>query len=64
MVTHDISEAISLAKRVIILSKRPAYIKRELNLVFSPNADTPFKKRKEENFRKYFDEIWRDLDEQ
>jgi NitT/TauT family transport system ATP-binding protein len=64
MVTHDISEAISLAKRVIILSKRPAYIKRELNLIFSPNADTPFKRRKEENFRKYFDEIWRDLDEQ
>ncbi|MBL4931198.1 MULTISPECIES: ABC transporter ATP-binding protein [Clostridium] len=64
MVTHDISEAISLSQRVIILSRRPAYVKKELTINFSEAADTPFKRRKEENFRKYFDEIWGDLDEQ
>ncbi|MDD7794126.1 ABC transporter ATP-binding protein [Clostridium sp. 'White wine YQ'] len=64
MVTHDISEAISLSQRVIILSRRPAYVKKELTINFSEDADTPFKRRKEENFRKYFDEIWGDLDEQ
>lgn len=64
MVTHDISEAISLAKRVIILSKRPASIKRVITMDFPSTADTPFKRRKAENFRIYFDDIWRDLDEQ
>lgn len=64
MVTHDISEAISLSQRVIILSRRPAFIKKELSLSFSPEANTPFKRRKEENFREYFDAIWGDLDEQ
>ncbi|MEQ8155660.1 MAG: ABC transporter ATP-binding protein [Clostridiaceae bacterium] len=61
MVTHDISEAISMSERILILSNRPASVKKEVVLNFSSKADTPFKRREEENFRRYFNEIWREL---
>ncbi len=61
MVTHDLSEAISMADRIIVLSKRPALIKNiyEINL---PNKSTPIENRKLEGFSKYYDLIWKDLD--
>lgn len=61
MVTHDIAEALSMAKRVIVLSKRPAVIKNvyEINL---EGASTPINNRKCKNFSQYYDHIWKDLD--
>lgn len=41
LVTHDLSEAISLADRVIILSKRPAVMKQTIPLIFDLEQDTP-----------------------
>ena len=35
LVTHDLSEAISVADRIVILSARPARVKRILDLSFS-----------------------------
>ena len=32
MITHDIAEALSLADRIIVLSKRPAIIKNTYNI--------------------------------
>lgn len=59
MVTHDISEAISFADRVVVLSKRPAVIKNEhmINL----KEQSPFKRREEIGFSTYFDKIWGEL---
>ena len=53
MITHDIAEAISLADRVIVLSKRPASIKNiyEINLSTKSN---PIENRKAKEFSKYF----------
>lgn len=61
MVTHDISEAISMADRVIVLTKRPAMIKSiyKINLT---NKSTPINNRKCIEFSDYYDKIWRDLD--
>lgn len=61
MVTHDISEAISMADRVIVLSNRPSSIKNiyEINL---SNKSTPINNRKAEEFSKYYDLIWKDID--
>lgn len=61
MVTHDIAEAISMSDRIIVLSKRPATVKKvyEINM---QNKSTPINNRKCKEFASYYDEIWRDLD--
>ncbi len=60
LVTHDISEAISLADKIIVLTKRPAKIKKivEINL---KESGLPLKRRENKNFSKYFEEIWRNI---
>lgn len=61
LVTHDIAEAISMADRVVVLSKRPGRIKEIFNIDF-PDDLTPLQKRKVKIFQKYFDKIWGELD--
>ena len=59
LVTHDISEAISMSDKIIVLSSRPATVKDELY----PNLEgkTPLKKREAPSFSGLFDKIWREL---
>ncbi len=59
LVTHDISEAISMSNKIIVLSSRPAKVKDEIKLNLS--GETPLKKRDDSSFRGYFDLIWREL---
>ena len=61
LVTHDLSEAISLADRVIILSKRPASILQTIPLVFDLDEDTPLNRRNAPEFKTYFQLIWKEL---
>lgn len=61
LVTHDLSEAISLADRIIILSKRPATIKQTLPLKFNLEKDTPLNRRNAPEFKTYFNIIWKEL---
>lgn len=62
MVTHDISEAISMSDRIIVLSKRPGKVKNiySINLY---NPSTPINNRKDKFFSKYFNKIWEDLND-
>lgn len=60
MITHDIAEALSLANRIIVLSKRPASIKNIYKIEL--DGDTPLEKRKSGGFAKYYDNLWKDLD--
>lgn len=57
LVTHDISEAISMCDRIIVLSKRPATIKRTISLDF-PKDLSPLDRRRHSSFQNYFDEVW------
>ena len=61
MVTHDLAEAISLSDRIVVLTKRPAEVKKiyEINI---NNKSTPINNRKAPEFNTYYDMIWRDLD--
>ena len=59
LVTHDISEAISMSDKIIVLSSRPARVKDEIILNLS--GDTPLKKREDSSFSGYFEKIWREL---
>lgn len=61
MITHDIAEAVSLADRVMVLSKRPAKIKNIYTINLS-NKGTPMENRKAKEFAYYYDLLWRDLD--
>lgn len=61
MVTHDLSEAISMSDKVIVLSKRPATIKNIYPIIMT-NQSTPIENRKCKEFASYYDKIWKDLD--
>ncbi|MFT9495653.1 ABC transporter ATP-binding protein [Anaerosolibacter sp.] len=63
MVTHDISEAISIADRVVVLTKRPASVKsiHEIELTLDVQR-TPLTSREAPEFRHYFNTIWKELD--
>ncbi|MCD8148949.1 MAG: ABC transporter ATP-binding protein [Clostridiales bacterium] len=61
LVTHDLSEAISAADRVLILSHRPASVRRELSLRFAEPRLTPMERRQASEFRDYFNMIWKEL---
>ena len=59
LVTHDISEAISMADRIIVLTKRPASVKVEhkTNL----NQPTPLKRREDKSFGEQFEYLYKQL---
>lgn len=61
MVTHDISEAISMADYVVVLSKGPSIVKNIYKIELD-NKDIPTKNRKDNKFNYYFDLIYKELD--
>lgn len=63
LVTHDISEAISMCDQIAVLSKRPAMIKSVYNISLTVNGEkTPLASRKAPEFKDYFDVLWKELD--
>ena len=62
MVTHDISESISMSDRIVVLTKRPATVKRIDNIEFNLENRNPMNCRKNPKFSKYFDSLWKELD--
>jgi len=62
LVTHDISESISMSDRVIVLSRRPATVTAIHDICFSLKERTPLACRKTQEFPGYFNTIWRELD--
>lgn len=62
MVTHDISESISMSDRIAILSNRPATVKCIKNIDFNIENRDPLNVREVPEFSKYFDSIWKELD--
>src|SRR5699024_9733576 len=66
LVTHDLSEAISLADRILVLSSRPASLKTTVSLHFGfpkPADDTPLNRRNAPEFKTYFNLIWKELNQ-
>ena len=61
MVTHDISEAISMADKIIVMSKRPSTIKSIYDIKLT-NKSNPINNRKCKEFSEYYEKIWKDLD--
>ena len=63
LVTHDISEAISMADRVIILSARPATVRKIVSIDLGLKDKTPLASRNAPEFKSYFNLIWKELNQ-
>ena len=63
MVTHDISEAISMSDRVIVLSHRPATVRKIYTVDFEMENRTPLNCRENPKFSQYFNLMWKELGE-
>ena len=61
LVTHDIAEAISMADRIIVLTPRPASVKKVLKINLKQYG-SPFHRRECQEFSKLFENVWKDLE--
>ena len=61
LVTHDLSEAVSMADRVIVLTQRPATVTKVIPVTFELEKDTPMQRRNAPEFKQYFNLIWKEL---
>ncbi len=63
IVTHDISEAISMSDKIFVLSKRPGTIKDIHKIEFEVKNRTPLNTRENPKFSQYFNILWKELRE-
>ena len=59
LVTHDISEALSMSDKLVILSSRPATVKHIE--ILKLDGETPLQKREDKTFGSLFDFSWKKL---
>ena len=65
LVTHDIGEAVSMAERVVVLSRRPGRVKSDRPIRFAgPDGarPAPFAARNAPEFNGYFNTLWQELE--
>lgn len=62
LVTHDISEAIAMSDRVVILDRNPGRIRRELDIPVEIRSLAPFEAREAQGFHPLFREIWQEFE--
>lgn len=61
IITHDLSEAISLADKIIVLSGRPAVVKNQMSVSLTLGDDSPLAARNAPEFQQYFNRLWEDM---
>ncbi|MBE7093900.1 MAG: ABC transporter ATP-binding protein [Clostridiales bacterium] len=59
LITHDISEAISVADKIVVLSARPARVLATHEISFPENE--PLKRRENKEFSGWFERLWGEL---
>lgn len=60
LVTHDLSEAVSLGDRIIVLTAVPARVKKIITTDF-PKDMSPLERQNTSEFKDYFNLIWKEL---
>ncbi len=61
MVTHDLAEAITMSDRVVVLTKRPAKVKKIFDINFDDRSNT-IELKKTKKFYDYYEKIWKEID--
>jgi len=65
LVTHDIGEAVSMAERVIVLSRRPGEVRSDHAIRFASAGEVrpaPLAARSAPEFNAYFNTLWQELE--
>ena len=61
--THDLSEAISVADRILILGSRPGHVAGIMEIRFDTQYDRPLSRRNAPDFSVYFNQLWKEIKE-
>jgi NitT/TauT family transport system ATP-binding protein len=61
LVTHDLSEAIAMSDRVIVLGRNPGRIRREIEIPEPIRSAMPLEARELPDFHRLFRELWQEL---
>lgn len=64
LITHDLSEAISLADRILVLTRRPATIKNNIPVHLSLSDDSPLGARGTPEFNDLFTLLWKEISDE
>ncbi len=64
MITHDLSEAVRLSDRVIVLSGRPARVKKEIPIQLTITDQSPLASMNAPEFNDYFNLLWKELNDE
>lgn len=62
LVTHDLSEAIAMSDRVILLDRNPGSIHRTFTVPDHIRVKAPFDARNQPGFTELFQQIWQEMD--
>ena len=62
LVTHDLSEAISMGERVLVRAARPGTVVRSSNLEVDPGRSA-IERRETDEFKHYFSELWKEMNQ-
>lgn len=63
LVTHDISEAISVSDRIVVLTARPSKV-LNVHEIDTDKGLSPLKRREEVGFSTWFERLWRELNDE
>lgn len=64
LITHDLSEAISLADRILVMTKRPATIKNNIPVHLSMTENSPLSARNAPEFNHLFTLLWKEISDE
>jgi NitT/TauT family transport system ATP-binding protein len=62
LVTHDIGEALTIADRVLVLSRRPGRIRSIHTIDLDRSDPDPIRFRRDPRFQDYFELLWSELE--
>ncbi len=64
LITHDLSEAVRLSDRIIVLTKRPASVRREIPIHLTVEDESPLAAMNAPEFNDYFNLLWKELNDE
>lgn len=64
LITHDLSEAISLSDRILVMTKRPATIKNNIPVHLSMTENSPLAARNAPEFNHLFTLLWKEISDE